>query len=300
MTKSNIPNGAFVVNEPQPFRIEEADGIVRLYLHGNFKSVEENTKLVSELHSLATKFNIVEVWVSSDGGYVTILTEILEALRQFDTVVTICNSAASSAGAMIWSLGNIRVTSPFAQFMWHRESYGYYGKTNQHEDVLENQKKVFPVLMDYCVGDILTQEEKDKAMYTEVHKSGQELIDGGFAMTFETYNDRIKSCMQDRFREVGTVYYDNDRGTYVIADDDGYFNTVGMLNTSDYRANMFDVGVGDHIRVQAEDGVTVFSAEEFNQLEEGYFLDVAEETGLLDEESEEDLDDETTEEEEEK
>ncbi len=283
--KSNSP-GVAVIQQTKPFRLEESDGIARLFLHGKFESVEDNTKLVSDLHDISKKFNIIEVWVSSDGGYVTILTEIIEALRNFKTVVTICNSSASSAGAMIWSLGDIRVVSPFSQLMWHRESYGYYGKTNQHEDVLESQKKVFPILMEYCVGDILTQEEKDKAMYTEIHKSGKEMIESGFAIEYQDYQQRVHEADHGRFSQIGIMYYDNLRQVTMMSTPDGMVSIVGAIDTSPYRASFYDIGVADNIRVELpnHDDMMILSAEEYCDMEQKYFDDVSEKYKKLEEE----------------
>lgn len=206
------PQGIAILADQKPFRIEETDGFVRLYLHGEFDHVEDNSKLISELHDHANTHNIIEVWISSNGGFVTMMNEIIEALKLYQTVVTICNSTASSAGAMIWGTGHVRVVSGFSQLMWHRESYGFYGKTSQHEDQLEHQKKVFPIMMKYCVGDILSDEEILKAEYTEVHKTGQELIDNGHAISFEEYKRRMDSSMKGRFAEVGMVYVDTIKG----------------------------------------------------------------------------------------
>lgn len=272
----NIPQGFAVISDQKPFRIEEAEGFVRLYLHGTFESVEDNSKLITEIHAQSEVYNIIEVWVSSDGGYVTLLNEIIEALKRFQTVVTVCNSSASSAGAMIWGLGHLRVVSPFALMLWHRESYGFFGKTNQHEDQLEQQKKVFPLLMDYCVGDILSEEEIEKAKYTEIHKTGQELIESGHALSFEDYRNRMDQSMSGRFSDVGTLFYDSVRQSMVLADDAGNVRTVGDINTSPYKYSFFDIGMSNTVRLTipdeetGEENTVTMSVEEFDDLDDQY------------------------------
>lgn len=288
MQDNNQQAGIAVVSGPSPFRIEEDGGMVKLTLHGLFDSVEENTRLISEIHAYADKYNIIEVWISSDGGMFTMLNEIIEALKQYQTVVTICNSTASSAGAMVWGLGHMRVVSPFTQLLWHRESYGFFGKTDQHEDQLEMNKKVFPILMNYCVGDILTPEEIDKARYTEIHKTGQEMIESGHAISFEDYRERMNQSMNGRFVEVGTVFYDQVRGCMVLSTDDGDARTVGDLTLSPYKYSFFDSSISNTVRVthdaDEEDDVIeteIYPEELFNDLDceflETFDLDLSDE-----------------------
>lgn len=274
MQDNNQSAGIAVINRLSPFRIEEDGGMVRLTLHGLFDSVEENTKLVSEIHSYAEKYNIIEVWISSDGGMFTMLNEIIEALKQYQTIVTVCNSTASSAGAMVWGLGHLRVVSPFTQLLWHRESYGFFGKTDQHEDQLEMNKKVFPILMKYCVGGILTEEEIEKARYTEVHKTGQEMIEAGHAISYEDYKARMDQSTGGRFAEVGTVFYDQVRGCMVLSTDDGSARTVGDLSLSPYKYSFFDSSIGNTVRVlhdadepDDEPETEIYSEELFNDLD---------------------------------
>ena len=285
MTQQNQPQGIAIVADQKPFRIEETDGFVRLYLHGDFDHVEDNSKLISDLHSFSEKYNIIEVWISSNGGFVTMMNEIIEALKLFQTVVTICNSTASSAGAMIWGTGNVRVVSGFSQLMWHRESYGFYGKTSQHEDQLEHQKKVFPIMMRYCVGDILTEDEIVKAEYTEIHKTGNELVECGHAILFEEYKKRMNDSMKGRFAEVGMVYVDTQKGNLVLSDDSGYVQSIGIMHTSPYKYSFFDLGMSNVVRIALEDEEgkeqqeVEVSKEEFDNINTEYLSIFDEEDG---------------------
>lgn len=267
----NQPQTVALISEQKPFRIEEIDGFVKLYLHGDFDHVEDNSKLISDLHKFSEKYHIIEVWISSNGGFVTMMNEIIEALKLYQTVVTICNSTASSAGAMIWGTGHIRVVSEFSQLMWHRESYGFYGKTSQHEDQLEHQKKVFPIMMNYCVGDILTEDEIKKAEYTEIHKTGQELVDSGHAIPFEEYKNRMDSSTQGRFTEVGVVYVDTQKGNLVLSDNTGFVKTIGIMHTSPFKYSFFDLGMSNNIRMilESDDDEEIKS-----EMSEGEFLEI--------------------------
>lgn len=256
MTTNNDENEETPVAVPmnnlmgeRPFRLEEKGTHIKLTLHGFFTAIEENTKIIEDLYEASNQYSSVEVWVNSDGGTVGLLIEILEALKQFETVVTISNASAFSAGAMIWAFGDIRVTSPYATIGFHRESYGFYGKTDQHSDLLEHQKKIYPILLEETCGHILTDEQKEKARVTELYFTGKDMIDGDLAISYDSYKQG-DNILGYRLNPIGTVFSDNEKNTLIMVDEHGLARHISDIeNHSPYQFMLYDYIVSNEVRV---------------------------------------------------
>lgn len=232
-----------------PFRLEDKGSYLKLTLHGFFSSVDENTKIVEDLYEASSHHNSVEVWINSEGGQVSLLIEIIEALKQFETVVTICNSSAFSAGAMLWSFGDIRVSSPYATIGFHRESYGFYGKTDQHSDLLDHQKKIYPILLEETCGHILSESEKEKARMTELYFTGKDMIDGKHAISYDDYRN-CDGNIGSRLSPLGTVFVDQERGTLIMVDEMGRGRHISAIQEqSPYEFMLYDYILSNKVRV---------------------------------------------------
>lgn len=163
---------------------------VELHLRGEFTGPESNTQELAELYQLSEMYPTLLVYVNSIGGRVDTLTEIINVSKKFDVVITVCNGQASSAGFMIWCTGDIRVTDELAEHMFHREGWGMGGKTDQILDRAEFAKRHFERIVHEWCGDVVDEEQLEKARTTEVWISGHELIEQGKAISWEQFYQR--------------------------------------------------------------------------------------------------------------
>lgn len=188
-TQSDITN----ILAPQSFMTllkNDRHNRIEVHLRGEFSGPEQNSQELSELYQLSEMYPTVIFYINSVGGRVDTLTEIINVAKKFDFVITICNGQASSAGFMLWCIGNVRVVDDLAEMMFHREGWGMGGKTDQILDRAEFAKRHFERIMHEWCGDVVSTEEMEKARTTEVWISGHELIEREKAISWQQFHER--------------------------------------------------------------------------------------------------------------
>lgn len=217
MTNRNGSTAIVMSDKNKPFRVEETDTHVKLTLHGEFGDIEDVTEMLTSLEEMTERHSVIEVWIHSIGGFIHTMNEIVESLKQFDTVVTIAKSCAMSAGATIWSMGDLRVASPHTNFMFHRESYGIHGKTDSHGDLVEHQQLIADQYVKYA-RNVLTEEQIERHKLTEVWVTGESMIERGKAISYQSYCN-AGTAATARFEELGQLFFDKQNGVYVLVKD---------------------------------------------------------------------------------
>lgn len=199
------------------FHILESDttGIAKVMLKGQFLPPILIAEFLSQLQTISEKCPIAEVHINSEGGDLNVTVEVLECLKKFDTVITIAYGQASSAGAMVWASGHIRVISPFSSIMFHRESYGYYGKTAQHAEVAAHNESLYADFLEDCAGDILSDDQIIEATKSEVFIGGKELIATGRAISLDHYRAREDG---QKITTLGYVMVDENNDQWIVND----------------------------------------------------------------------------------
>jgi len=240
INKSNDEGFAEVVisaNTPPPlitlFR-NDTHNRVELHLRGEFGSPQECTAEIAELGQLSTQYSTILVYISSIGGRIDLLMEIMGMLEKFNTIITATLSDANSAGFMLWARGDVRVVAPTAEMMIHRETSGYINKTDLVLERYEFVKRRFErIFVEFC-GHILTQEEMDRARISEVWLLGQDLIDRQKAISWEQFhsNDTLP-------REVMEIV--EVRGQRYVVQDGEFLVPVDVVFSSDAVYSVFDV-----------------------------------------------------------
>ena len=101
-------------------------------------------KILFELRK-ATEHDVLELRINSNGGYVTEGIVIYNAMRELfnGRTVTFNDAAGYSMGAMIFSLGDERVTYEDSSLMYHTFSTGYFGKGSEIKSYIEYEDKHF-------------------------------------------------------------------------------------------------------------------------------------------------------------
>ena len=133
------------------------------------------------------------VEVNSNGGLVTVGSEIYTALRSYKGNVTaeVVGIAASAASFCIMGANKI-VMSPTAQMMIHKALLNFVsGNSDDLDRASDALKSMDKSIVNAYVGKTgLSEEEVLNLMQKETYMSAQEAIDKGFAdeiMSFEDY-----------------------------------------------------------------------------------------------------------------
>lgn len=172
------------------------------------------TDIIIDLKN-SDKSKELHIWINSYGGYVINLISLMQVVREFDYVVTICNGAAMSCGFMLWCCGHEKYVSPYSDLMYHAISMITYGKSFEvrlRADFIERQTSI--LIETTGINKILTEEEIVLGKTSEVWLLGGELIERGIAKDFALYKDRIIPTKSDVFK-IGDYIYEKENGTYI-------------------------------------------------------------------------------------
>lgn len=166
-------------------------GVCYLYIRGAIEDVTEYGPELIELEKMSQKYDNIEVTINTPGGSLDTTTDIIQLLRKFISITTIGVSSVASAGTIIWGIGTVRVIAPYTTFMFHRETYSYYGKTSEHRSFAAISEKVNRKLFDETVSGFLTESELSVIENTELWLAGEEMIDRGFAISTEQFKNPV-------------------------------------------------------------------------------------------------------------
>lgn len=129
--------------------------------------------------------------VNSNGGLVTVGSEIYTALKSYSGNVTVevTGMAASAASVAIMGADKVLI-SPTAQIMIHKALYGYVSGNSDDLDKASNALKSSDkaIVNAYVSKTGLSEEEIFELMKNETYMSAQVAVEKGFAdelMTFE-------------------------------------------------------------------------------------------------------------------
>lgn len=129
--------------------------------------------------------------VNSNGGLVTVGSEIYTALKSYsgDVTVEVTGMAASAASIAIMGADRVLI-SPTAQIMIHKALYGYVSGNSDDLDKASNALKSSDkaIINAYVAKTGLSEEEILDMMRNETYMSANDAIEKGFAdelMTFE-------------------------------------------------------------------------------------------------------------------
>lgn len=101
-------------------------------------------KVLFELRK-ATEHDILEIRISSNGGYVSEGLTLFNTMREIfnGRTVTYLDSRGYSMGAMLFSLGDERVAYEDSSLMYHNFSSGAFGKGEELQSYIEYEVKHF-------------------------------------------------------------------------------------------------------------------------------------------------------------
>ena len=212
-------------NEPSSVMVgvDEHGGRVVMNIKGQIMSPAMYSSTLFDLRSLSTQYDTCVVYLNSGGGDVSTMTEILDILKTYKTVITIGSGVIGSAAFMIWASGDVRVVSPSTLLLIHREGYDFRGRTPQHVEFAEINQRIFvPIFQKFVEDGIMTESEKDDAGKTDVYYTGEQMINGRkVAISFDAFTaaDRNPPAVYTRsFLDIDGVEYELIDGTYGILD----------------------------------------------------------------------------------
>jgi ATP-dependent protease ClpP protease subunit len=192
-------------------QIDEEQSKVKLFIHGEIEEPEEYINELMKLHELSEKYDTLEIIINSPGGSVNTFVELYAIIKKFPFVITIGMGEIASAGFMLWSLGDVRVVSKFSMYMAHRESYGYWGKTEEHEQLAKTYNVNYKKLFDECFSKILTDKEKELSKVSEVWIPYDELIKRGVAISYDEYLKYPREIVFEEIYLIEGKYFKYDK-----------------------------------------------------------------------------------------
>lgn len=206
--------------------IQEIRNRLEVFIKGSFGDPEDYAKELIELENLSDDYDTVYIHINSPGGRIHLLTEMISIFKKFENIITVGSGELASAGAMLWSIGDVRVLRPYTDFMIHRESYGIsHLKTKQHADLAEHNQKIYTSLISDLFSDMLTDEEINKMEYTELYLTTDELIERGCAISYEQFLDQDNSDMSI------SILFVADNGVTFLKNTDGTVSVVEEFET---------------------------------------------------------------------
>lgn len=130
--------------------------------------------------------------VNSNGGLVTVGSEIYTALKSYSGNVTVevTGMAASAASVAIMGADKVLI-SPTAQIMIHKALYGYVSGNSDDLDKASNALKSSDraIVNAYVAKTGLSEEEILDMMRNETYMSASEAVEKGFADEVMTFDD---------------------------------------------------------------------------------------------------------------
>lgn len=171
-------------------RRDEAMDRLSVHLRGNFPAPEDISTEIATLYALAEDFDSVIIFINSDGGQLKTLVELMSVFNLYKTKITVASGSVSSAGFILWGLGDIRVVQKYTSLMAHREAYSLYGKTDQQRDYVDHLDNLYNRMYSDLIGDLLTEEELQMAKRSEVFFSADELVNREVAVFWEDFVKR--------------------------------------------------------------------------------------------------------------
>lgn len=169
---------------------------IEMSILGGIDGPENYTNELQTLSSLSDQFDTLYITINSPGGAVSTLLQMYTAIKKFSFVITHATGQACSAGFFVWCMGDIRVVSPLTELMFHRESYGMYGKSANHEDFLKVTQRMGTELTLELTDGILTEQEMERGKSSEVYFLGKDLIDRGVAIDEDEFLEKDRSRVE--------------------------------------------------------------------------------------------------------
>ena len=179
------------IEKPKFLVVAERGGRVIVDVRGEFPLDEGDiSNEIIKIREMSSKYSIVEVHLRSPGGSVDAMVELIEVLRGYEFIHTFGYGSIASAAALTWSIGDVRVLAKYTSVMYHRESFGVYGKVPQQQNVIDHYNRLYGELLKDVAGDILTEEEMNSARSGDVYLSESDLIERGASISYEQYYER--------------------------------------------------------------------------------------------------------------
>lgn len=177
-----------MMQQPKFIEILDTPSRLEVHLRGVFCSPMYVSKEIAYLYQMNKKHDTVAVFINSVGGDASLLSELVSVFRTYKSVITIAGGNLASAGFMMFGIGDVRVVQDHTWMMAHRESYAAPpNKTENHLDLANYNKELYGNLLADTCGDILTDEEIERATRTEVYVTADQLIDRGVAISWADF-----------------------------------------------------------------------------------------------------------------
>jgi ATP-dependent protease ClpP protease subunit len=176
------PTSLIISEIPEANRVE-------ISIFGELEEPVEYAHELVMLNDLSKRYPICYVYINTPGGSLMTCLQLMSYIKNFSHVVTIATGEAASAGFILWSLGDVRVADSYTSFMAHRESFGSYGKTQQHLNISHASERLYTELYRDTVDKFLTEDEVRDSKVTEVWLTADDLINRGHAISMQTFTN---------------------------------------------------------------------------------------------------------------
>jgi len=180
--------GEILIQQPKFIEILETPSRIEVHLRGVFCPPMYVSKEIAYLYQMSKKHDTVIVYINSIGGDASLLSELVSVFRTYKSIITVASGNLASAGFMMFGIGDVRVVQDHTWMMAHRESYAAPpNKTENHLDLANYNKELYGNLLADTCGDILTEEEIERATRTEVYITANQLIERKAAISWSDF-----------------------------------------------------------------------------------------------------------------
>lgn len=139
-------------------------GLYQVYLCETIGEPKDHLDVIQALNS-ATPMDAVDLFINTVGGYLSTSTQIIDAIKNCEGVVTghLVGEALSAGSMILLACENIRVAEG-STLMIHNYSSGAYGKGHEIYSQVDFMKKAYPKYFRKYYGDFITEEEMESVL----------------------------------------------------------------------------------------------------------------------------------------
>jgi len=227
--------------------VNENKNRVEVHLRGEFKAPTSFSNEMTTLYQLSSQYDTAVVYINSCGGRTDALVEILSVFGRFQNLITVACGQSMSSGLVLWASGKVRVVQPYTAMMAHRESYAYDGKTAEQLEFAKFTDRLHTKMVAEYLDDILTDEEKQKILVTEVFLTADDMLERGCAISWEQFcrRDDIELDTVTLTLIDGIEYQINQDGTCICLDDKVEYDLIELIYDVPYKSVLIPAGYDD-------------------------------------------------------
>lgn len=188
------------------FQVKPANEVLTVYFYDDIREPSHYMKLVDKINNLV-EGDVVEMHFACDGGMVTSMMAIINALKTTPATIRAClDSHAYSASAIIFLCADEWTVGDATSLMFHNYSAGFVGKGHEISSVVRHTDNTFKKMFDNYCSDFLTEKEINdiidgKDLYLdadEIRVRLEQMVKGRNEQILKSIKEKVKDVNPER------------------------------------------------------------------------------------------------------